>query len=515
MASLNAMMPSATAVSLYSSAMALSALGPGARSKMSEADWDTIVGNFGKAAKDGTGLTDSSNAIPVSYVLWEMMLADRMNGILTEDQRASLARVVSSSDLTAKLIDHRPDIPDIYVTVDALRGLGALSAPVREQAAAFVAKLPSVCDVEPDSSDVIYALELGALRDVASPCSEKQFSGTWDRYVAALLAASAPDQQKFDSDPCAAALWLAESLQLWWPDDQHRSNMLGQSMDNCVSRIRAGRINPTDSDGTIMRLQQGAFVLGKTLPDDGSSTQRLVEQAVRGTQYQQEQFQGVQMAQVLTGAAAVGADVSLTDGFVAGLSPLEYMAVMYGQGRGDDPSVEQKLRQVKLAADASQSDRNHAVGAVGALLLSLPQDAACASAGVSIIKQAFAPGDAEYMDQSSVALGVRALERCDEVPPAGARQAALSFANSIMSASGVSGDLDAQWRAQRVLCALDPEHATVGQDTWSGLQSFVNPEGGAVDSTGFASLYATYQLLSIVTTTPQECTDTGLLDPRP
>jgi len=69
------------------------------------------------------------------------------------------------------------------------------------------------------------------------------------------------------------------------------------------------------------------------------------------------------------------------------------------------------------------------------------------------------------------------------------------------------------WERASIICALDPTNVQIGSDLWSGMQTYVNPNGGA--NTHWSITFdATYALVSMITTTQDDCVSNGIVVPR-
>jgi len=500
-------MPPVAITQPYQTALSLTDLGPDAQGQMSADDWATVTGRLRRAAEDGSLIT-GPNSAPVAYTVWEMAWVDHMNDVFTQAQRDSLLQTANNTDLLGAVNADSPDVFDVYVAVSAYRMLGGLTNSVQTKASDLLEKMTMACR-STDVNGHLTTLAMAAMNPVNSPCTSEETDAAWQATAAGLLAMTHGATRLDTSLDTMSLLLLEESRVVLWPDELDRS----KTVKTALANIAIASANPDTQPWIFSCLQKAAFLIGETVRLADQQQHSSIMMAVFGSTPNEDQLRDTNIVMGLAAARAVGSTVSLPAEFVASLDPLNSLAAAYGRGDSLDSQMEQWIADIATQSSTAPPDQSTVLSVIAPILLTAPSTEACSSTGVNVVRSALADNGGLHLQPSTAALGIRVLERCGQSVPRSWRDQSLGNAKALESA-GSHGELSFIWEATRVLCALEPDAARVGAQAWNYLQEYVYPEGGAIGPDGFVSLRSTYQLLSIVTTTKQECRDTGLLEAR-
>ena len=493
----------------YQTAEALNELGPGAESQMSQADWEAVTQRLKAASVDSQMLSDSQQGAPLSYTIWELAWADRMNKFLTADERTELLSIAQEADLLSGIDSDMPDVYDVEVTVEALDILGGLDSGTSVAGTDLFSHRGDLCVADDDDSRT-QVLTMSSIPSVESPCTAEQVDAAWRGLADAQVALTSASTDWSGDMNSAAILALEQSREMLWPSDTDRVSAVDLIFTNDARMIST---MGTDAMLYLSQLQKTGFLMGKSVSLTDQQRQMAASEAVAGSDTASERLTGVNMAEALSAARALGMTVSLSPGFLASLHPLERIAVASAQGQ-DAASMEEWLTDVADTQFSAQEDRIAVLGVVSPVLLAAPESVACSSNGLQAVKAALGQSGTLDLQLSTVAMGMRIMERCGESVPADWRGTLLSSATDLYSSGQDMLSLSSIWEATRIRCAIDPSSADVGETVWPQMQTYVSPDGAAISPEGFLSLDATYEVLSIVTTTTAQCTDTGVMDAR-
>jgi hypothetical protein len=512
---LSVMMPPVTSGAPYQTALALTELGTDGMNQMSAEDWSVATARLTEATQDGGKTVESTNnAGPPAYTAYEMAWADRMNGLFSAHERNALRESALGSDpLGGILASDEPDVFDIYVTVHGWIMLGGDLETVKQPTEDLALGMHALCDTGITASgDVnLRLLAMASFDGIDVPCRAEQVNEAWTAVAADLSKRTDGTERLEDSVNTLELLVLEQVRALMFLDDESKSVAV-RSVVNDVAQVANGM--GVDGQLFLNSLQKTAFLTGQEVRLDKDLLDAVVQMAVFGSNLQEEQFRGGSLAIPLADARALDVPIALPDEFLDALTVLERLAVAHGEGTGLTDETKVLINQV-ASADGGESslEQGDMLDTVAPIMLLARDGDACWEPGIRLVHDSLAAGTAG-LAPGTLALAVKLMEQCGTETDSSWRETALIAADGLMASSSDDVSLDYRWQATRVRCALEPDKAEVGPESWSAVQAFAHEKGGAVGSDGFLSLRSTHQVLSMVSTTVGQCKETGVLEPR-
>ena len=485
----------------YQTAIALNALGSGARAHFSAAEWEAVTERLRGATADPPSLDHAQNAAPRVYAGYEIAWADRIFEILTPEQRVALAGAIDPAELFERSGDRAPDLGDVAVTLRSLDLLAVRSHDHDAEATALMEGWREAICSAGSSDGQDFALAASISDHVPLPCSDAERAAQWEELVSgAQTRARGADHL----DAATSLVNLAQVQENLWPSDATRKQVVAKLLDEWV--LRGRRLTPVEAIESLPVVQKVAHRFGRAIPLASEAEAHLAAVAREGAEPARQVMTGRTAAYPFLDARTLGVTIATPEGFPEGMPAAEQLAVSWG--RGESLTDE---KEALVAGVLAEGRPELVLSVIAPWVMGHGQEGCDLPGALDGISRALGTGGGSAVGPDSDALGIRALEGCGRAVQADRRDGLVSTARQIMSDDPAQTSLEAQFIATSILCALDPEAATLGPDAWERLRRFAMPSGGATDGSGYADIVATHHVLAISESDRAQCAQTGLL----